>query len=110
MKCLKFLFLTLVPFVFETYAQGYKNPVIKGFHPDPSVCRADDGFYLVNSSFQYFPGVPLFYSRDLVNWEQIGNCLTRSSQVKLDGATSVSGIYAPTLRYHKGVFYMIYGA
>lgn len=107
MKCLKFLFLTLVLFVFETYAQGYKNPVIKGFHPDPSVCRADDGFYLVNSSFQYFPGVPLFYSRDLVNWEQIGNCLTRSSQVKLDGATSVSGIYAPTLRYHKGVFYMI---
>lgn len=51
MKCLKFLFLTLVLFVFETYAQGYKNPVIKGFHPDPSVCRADDGFYLVNSSF-----------------------------------------------------------
>ena len=66
--------LYLFSFVFcviEIFAQGYENPVIPGFHPDPSVCKADDGYYLVNSSFQYFPGVPLFYSRDLVNWEQI---------------------------------------
>ena len=61
----------------ETFAQGYINPVIPGFHPDPSVCKAGDDYYLVNSSFQYFPGVPLFHSKDLVNWEQIGNCLTR---------------------------------
>ena len=52
-------------------AQGYQNPVIPGFHPDPSVCRVGDDYYLVNSSFQYFPGVPLFHSKDLVNWKQI---------------------------------------
>ena len=56
------------------YAQGFKNPVLPGFHADPSVCRAGDDFYLVNSTFQYFPGVPVFHSKDLVNWEQVGNC------------------------------------
>lgn len=91
----------------ETFAQGYKNPVIPGFHPDPSVCKAGDDYYLVNSSFQYFPGVPLFHSKDLVNWEQIGNCLTRESQLNLKGANGGSGIFAPTIRYHEGVFYMI---
>ena len=65
------------------WAQGYRNPVIPGYHPDPSVCRVGEDYYLVNSSFQYFPGVPLFHSRDLVHWEQIGNCLTRESQVSL---------------------------
>ena len=86
----------------ETFAQGYKNPVIPGFHPDPSVCKAGDDYYLVNSSFQYFPGVPLFHSKDLVNWEQIGNCLTRESQLNLKGANGGSGIFAPTIRYHEG--------
>ncbi len=88
-------------------AGGYRNPVIPGFHPDPSVCRAGDDFYLVNSSFQYFPGVPVFHSRDLVNWEQIGHCLTTTSQLPLDGADFWGGIYAPTIRYHDGVYYMI---
>ena len=60
-------------------AQGFKNPVLPGFHADPSVCRAGDDFYLVNSTFQYFPGVPVFYSKDLIHWEQVGNCLTRPS-------------------------------
>lgn len=87
--------------------QGYQNPVIPGFHPDPSVCRVGDDFYLVNSSFQYFPGVPLFHSKDLIHWEQIGHCLTRASQLPLDGASAGGGIYAPTLRYNDGVFYMI---
>ena len=64
-------------------AQGFKNPVLPGFHADPSVCRAGDDFYLVNSTFQYFPGVPVFHSKDLVNWEQVGNCLSRPSQVDL---------------------------
>ena len=86
---------------------GYRNPIIPGFHPDPSVCLADDGYYLVNSSFQFFPGVPLFYSRDLVHWEQIGNCLTRDTQLPLAGADAWGGIYAPTIRYHEGRFYMI---
>ncbi len=88
-------------------AQGYTNPVIAGFHPDPSVCSAPDGYYLVNSSFQYFPAVPLFYSADLIHWEQIGNCLTRPSQVDLTTAQSNSGRYPPTIRYYDGVFFMV---
>ncbi|MBQ8674348.1 MAG: glycoside hydrolase family 43 protein [Bacteroides sp.] len=96
--------LTEVAYTQET---GYQNPVIPGFYPDPSVCRVGEDYYLVNSSFCYFPGVPLFHSKDLVNWEQIGNCLTRPSQVDLKGLNTWLGIYAPTLRYHDGTFYMI---
>lgn len=86
--------------------QGYNNPVIPGFYPDPSVCRVGDDFYLVNSTFEYFPGVPVFHSKDLIHWEQIGNCLTRKSQLPLDECYASGGIYAPTIRYHKGKFYM----
>lgn len=85
----------------------YINPVIPGFHPDPSVCRVGDDYYLVTSSFEYFPGVPLFHSRDLVNWTQIGHCLTRRSQLELAGCGPSGGIYAPTIRYHEGRFFMI---
>ena len=85
----------------------YRNPVIPGFYPDPSICRVGSDYYLVNSSFDYFPGVPLWHSRDLVNWEQIGHCLTRKSQVDLKGTLSWGGIYAPTIRYNDGTFYMI---
>lgn len=92
---------------FAQTVQGYRNPVIPGFHPDPSVCRVGDDFYLVNSSFQYFPGVPLFHSKDLVNWTQIGHCLTRPSQLPLHDANGWGGIYAPTIRHHNGRFYMI---
>src|SRR5574344_211144 len=88
-------------------SQGYNNPVIPGFHPDPSVCRVGDDYYLVNSSFGYFPGVPLFHSKDLVNWEQIGNCLSRPSQINISKASTWGGIYAPTIRYDNGMFYMI---
>ena len=93
--------------VTELNAQGFKNPVLPGFHADPSVCRVGDDFYLVNSTFQYFPGVPVFHSKDLVNWEQIGNCLTRPSQVDLKETDGNSGIYAPTIRYNNGRFYMV---
>lgn len=85
----------------------YRNPVIPGFFPDPSVCRVGDTYYLVCSSFQFFPGVPLFESKDLVNWTQIGNVLTRESQLPLQNANSVGGIYAPTIRYNDGRFYMV---
>ena len=88
-------------------AQEYRNPAIPGYHPDPSVCRVGDTFYLVNSSFQYFPGVPIFQSKDLVHWQQIGNVLDRESQLPLKGASSWLGIYAPTIRYHEGTYYMI---
>ncbi|MEV4745706.1 glycoside hydrolase family 43 protein [Streptosporangium sp. NPDC049248] len=85
----------------------YANPVIPGFHPDPSVCRVGADHYLVTSSFEWFPGVPIFHSRDLVHWRQLGHVLDRPSQLDLDGVRPSGGIYAPTLRYHDGVFYMI---
>lgn len=88
-------------------AGTYANPVIPGFYPDPSLCKVGADFYLVTSSFQYSPGVPIFHSRDLVHWKQIGHCLTRESQLDLEGCRSSMGIYAPTLRFHKGRFYMI---
>ena len=91
----------------QTAGWNYHNPIISGFHPDPSICRVGDDFYLVNSSCEYFPGVPIFHSRDLAHWEQIGHVLTRSSQLNLDGVRASGGIYAPTIRYHNGVFYMI---
>ncbi len=84
----------------------YRNPVLPGFYPDPSVCRVGRDYYLVTSSFEYFPGVPIFHSTDLVNWEQVGHCLTRPSQLPLEGAPASGGIFAPTLRHHGGVFYM----
>ena len=76
-------------------------------YPDPSICRVGADFYLVTSSFEYFPGVPIFHSRDLVNWTQIGHVLTRERQLDLAGVYSSGGIYAPTLRHHAGRFYMI---
>lgn len=85
----------------------YQNPIIPGFHPDPSICRKDNACYLVNSSFEYFPGVPIFKSTDMINWTQIGNCFTRRSQLKLDECPCSGGVFAPTLRFHDGLFYMI---
>ncbi len=85
----------------------YCNPVVKGFYPDPSVCFAEGKFYMVCSSFQYFPGVPLFESSDLVNWTQIGHVLTRKSQVFLEKINSSGGVFAPTIRYNDGRFYMV---
>jgi alpha-N-arabinofuranosidase len=86
---------------------GYRNPVIPGFHPDPSIVRVGDTFYLINSTFEFFPGVPLHRSKDLVNWEPIGNVLTRKSQLPLDGLGPSLGVFAPTIRHHEGTYYMI---
>ena len=84
------------------------NPVIPGFHPDPSICRVGADYYLACSSFEYFPGVPVFHSRDLVHWTQLGNALDRPSQLRLPPDTPASGgIYAPTLRHHDGRFWLI---
>lgn len=85
----------------------YQNPIISGFYPDPSICRVGEDFYLVTSSFEYFPGVPIFHSTDLVNWKQIGHCLTTTKQLPLIETPSSCGIYAPTIRYHEGVFYVV---
>lgn len=84
----------------------YKNPIISGFNPDPSICRVGEDFYLVTSTFEFFPGVPIYHSKNLVNWELISYCLTSDTQLPLQGAESSGGIYAPTIRYHNGVFFM----
>jgi alpha-N-arabinofuranosidase len=85
----------------------FTNPIIPGFYPDPSGCRVGEDYYLVTSTFEYFPGVPVFHSRDLVHWRQIGHCLTRPSQLPLAKIGSSGGIYAPTIRHHDGKFYMV---
>ena len=84
----------------------FQNPIIKGFHPDPSICRVGEDYYLVHSSFEYFPGIPIFHSRDLVNWEQIGNCISRAEQMNLRYVGNSGGIWAPTIRYDRGIFYV----
>ena len=92
--------------------EGYFiNPIISGAHPDPSICRVGDDYYIVNSSFEYFPGLPIHHSKDLVNWELIGYGLHREDQcngeMNLVDVQSDGGIHAPTIRYHKGTFYII---
>ena len=85
------------------------SPILQGCYPDPSIVRRDDDYFLVNSSFSMFPGVPIFHSTDLVNWKQIGHVLDRPSQLKIDKAGVSAGIYAPCIRYNKynKTFYMI---
>jgi xylan 1,4-beta-xylosidase len=84
----------------------FTNPVLPGFHPDPSICRVGDRFYLVVSSFEYFPGIPIFESTDLVSWTPLGHVLDRPSQLDLSRAPASGGIYAPTIRHHDGVFFV----
>ncbi len=87
----------------------YRNPILAGFYPDPSICRRGDDYFLVNSSFSYYPGIPIFHSRDLVNWKQIGHVLDRPSQLKLDGLGLSAGVYAPAIEYNASNrnFYLI---
>lgn len=87
----------------------YYNPVMAGFYPDPSVCRAGDNYYLVNSSFSFFPGVPIFTSKDLVNWQQLGYVLDHDSQLPLKHQNVSGGIFAPAITYNEKnkTFYMI---
>ena len=70
----------------------FKNPIIPGYNPDPSICRVGDDFYLVNSTFEFFPGVPIYHSRNLVNWELKGYCLDRRSQLELE-AVVIRAVY-----------------
>ena len=84
-----------------------KNPIMPGFYPDPSICAVGDDYYLCNSTFAYFPGLSLMHSKDLAHWEQIGNVLDRHSQLPLEGADHSQGLFAPTIRYYNGVFYVI---
>lgn len=84
-----------------------KNPILPGFYPDPSICAVGADYYIVNSSFAYFPGLPVMHSRDLAHWEQIGNVLTTPEQLPLKDAEVSQGLFAPTIRYYKGTYYVI---
>ncbi len=88
-------------------AGQYRNPILSGYYPDPSVLRVGDDYYLALSSFVNFPGLPIFHSKDLVNWTQIANALDRPTQVDFGGLNLSRGIYAPALSYHDGLFYLI---
>ncbi len=105
-----FLFALLPAFLFAQ-EDAFINPVIPGAHPDPSICRAGDDYYIVNSSFEYFPGLPVHHSKDLVNWELVGYGLHREAQasgaVNLVDVQQDGGIHAPTIRHHDGTFYII---
>jgi xylan 1,4-beta-xylosidase len=102
------IFFLVTLFCYAKPPETFQNPVIPGFHPDPSICRVGEDYYLVNSSFEWYPGVPVHHSRDLVNWKLIGYVLDRPEQLQmLEGMEPSRGIWAPTLRYHDGLFYMI---
>lgn len=89
------------------WSETFSNPVLTGMNPDPTICRVGDDFYLMTSTFEYFPGLPVYHSKDLVNWHLIGHALTTPQSNPLRGAVSSGGQFAPTLRYHNGLFYAI---
>jgi alpha-N-arabinofuranosidase len=91
----------------SAYQQSITNPILSGFYPDPSICKAGNDYYLITSSFAYYPGLPIFHSPDLLNWKQIGHVLDRPSQLNLEGAGVSRGLFAPAITYHKGVFYVV---
>ncbi len=84
----------------------FNNPILAGFNPDPSICRVGEDYYLVNSSFAYFPGIPILHSRDLVRWNQIGAAITRTEQMDLSSQGISRGLFAPAITYHDGWFYI----
>ncbi|ACB76508.1 glycoside hydrolase family 43 protein [Opitutus terrae] len=85
---------------------GYRNPILTGFYPDPSICQVGQDYYLINSTFAYFPGIPIFHSRDLVNWKQLGHVINRPQQLPYDGLGVSRGLFAPTISHHEGTFYV----
>lgn len=87
--------------------EDYRNPILQGFYPDPSITRVGDDYYLVTSTFAYFPGIPVFRSRDLVNWTQIGNAIDRPDQLDFGTLGLSRGVFAPTIEHRDGTFYIL---
>ncbi|PSJ38462.1 glycoside hydrolase 43 family protein [Sphingomonas deserti] len=87
--------------------EDYRNPIMKGFYPDPSITRVGDDYYLVNSTFSWFPGIPVFHSRDLVNWTQIGNAIDRPDQLDFGRLGMSRGVFAPAISHHADTFYIV---
>lgn len=85
----------------------FRNPILAGYYPDPSICRVDGDYYLINSTFAHFPGIPIFHSTDLVNWTQIGNAISRPTQLPYEGLGLTRGLFAPAISHHDGVFYIV---
>lgn len=85
-----------------------KNPILPGFNPDPSILRVNDDYYIATSTFEWFPGVQIHHSRDLIHWKLITRPLKRLSQLNMIGNPSSCGIWAPCLSYDNGTFYLIY--
>lgn len=85
----------------------FQNPLLPGFYSDPSICRVGDDYYMVTSTFVYYPGLPIFHSRDLVHWEQIGHAIHRPDQLDYKDCETSLGLWAPTIRYHAGTYYII---
>ena len=89
------------------HQKTFQNPLKSGFYPDPSICRVGEDYYMVTSSFVYFPGLPIFHSRDLVHWEQIGHGIHSPEQLDYKNCETSLGLWAPSIRYHDGTFYII---
>lgn len=87
-------------------AAEYANPILQGFYPDPSITRVGDDYYLVHSTFTWFPGIPVFHSKDLVNWTQVGNAIDRPSQLAFKKLGLSRGVFAPSIEHHDGTFYI----
>jgi len=109
---MKKLFITTIIATLLVNSNGfgqikYTNPILEGFYPDPSICRVGRDYYLVNSSFAYFPGLPIFHSTDLLNWKQIGNAMDRNTQLVIGDVEVSRGLFAPSIRYHNGLFYIM---
>jgi alpha-N-arabinofuranosidase len=85
----------------------YRNPILQGFYPDPSLTRVGDDYYLVNSTFAWFPGIPVFRSRDLVSWTQIGNAIDRPEMLDFGRLGLSRGVFAPSIAHHDGLFYIL---
>ncbi|MBI3715272.1 MAG: glycoside hydrolase family 43 protein [Betaproteobacteria bacterium] len=85
-----------------------RNPVLPGFNPDPSICRVGEDYYIATSTFEWYPGVQIHHSRDLVNWKLVGRPLTRASQLDMRGNPDSCGIWAPCLSHADGLFWLVY--
>ncbi len=103
------LFFISMPFALkgQEISKYYDNPVLSGFNPAPSICRVNDDYYMVTSSFIWYPGIPIYHSKDLVNWEVIGHAIDRPDMIDMNGLNDNDGIWAVTIRYHNGIFYLI---
>lgn len=94
-------------FLVTARSQSFQNPILAGYYPDPSICKAGEDYYIINSSFAHYPGIPVFHSKDLLNWQLISYAMNRPSQLALEGSGISRGLFAPAISYHNGTFYIV---